>query len=235
MLNQDINLLPIKTRIDVICDYCFKSFDRTIRNIKKTRKNNDNQDLCKNCSCKKYANKKPQCSPEYWTDKKKLENGEKIKNSPKYIAGIKNIDIKGEKNHMYGKKHTTDTLSKMSKSRTGKLGENATAWKGGKQSLNSRLKKLLRTRFNWYKKIFERDNYTCQKCNIRGGRLDAHHIKKFSLIIKELLINHKFLNDEDKLEWLIEQPEIKDLELINGITLCRACHKLEHSNWGSHN
>jgi hypothetical protein len=32
----------------------------------------------------------------------------------------------------------------------------------------------------WSRAVMERDNYTCQICFKRGGKLHAHHIKKFS-------------------------------------------------------
>lgn len=56
---------------------------------------------------------------------------------------------------------------------------------------------------NWRKKVFERDNYTCQEC---FNRLDlvAHHKKPW--------------RDYPKLRYVVS----------NGITLCRKCHsKLE--------
>ena len=38
------------------------------------------------------------------------------------------------------------------------------------------------------KKAFERDNFTCQKCDDgNGGNLNAHHIKPFHKIIEEFL------------------------------------------------
>jgi hypothetical protein len=60
----------------------------------------------------------------------------------------------------------------------------------------------------WRKKVFERDNYTCQKCNARNGNgvsvyLEAHHVKQFALY-----------------------PEIR-YEVSNGLTLCKPCHKQE--------
>jgi len=54
-------------------------------------------------------------------------------------------------------------------------------------------------------KIYERDKFTCQMCNTKGGKLNAHHILKWS-----------------------EFPSFR-YELWNGITLCEKCHRKEHS------
>lgn len=54
----------------------------------------------------------------------------------------------------------------------------------------------------WRKDVFERDNYTCQKCGKEGnGDLNAHHIKSFA----------NFPDERFNIE--------------NGITLCINCHK----------
>lgn len=53
----------------------------------------------------------------------------------------------------------------------------------------------------WRKKVFERDNYTCVLCNIRGGNLQADHIKPYSLY-----------------------PDLR-FDIDNGRTLCVICHK----------
>ena len=54
-------------------------------------------------------------------------------------------------------------------------------------------------------------------------------------IIKRLLVGKEDLSVEEKFNFLILQPEITDIGLINGKTLCRECHKKEHYKWGSHN
>lgn len=56
----------------------------------------------------------------------------------------------------------------------------------------------------WRSAILKRDNYTCQKCFIRGGKLQAHHIKPYAKYIKLRYV------------------------LSNGICLCENCHKQEH-------
>jgi 5-methylcytosine-specific restriction endonuclease McrA len=57
---------------------------------------------------------------------------------------------------------------------------------------------------DWRIKVFERDKYTCQKCEQVGGELNAHHIKLFSTY------------------------EDLRYELSNGQTLCVLCHKEVH-------
>ena len=52
----------------------------------------------------------------------------------------------------------------------------------------------------WRKAVFERDNFTCQVCGKRGGWIEAHHIKSFSLF-----------------------PKLR-FDVKNGMTLCRDCH-----------
>lgn len=54
---------------------------------------------------------------------------------------------------------------------------------------------------NWRKKVFERDNYTCQICDQKGGKLQADHILPYSHF-EELREN-----------------------VSNGRTLCERCHK----------
>jgi len=56
----------------------------------------------------------------------------------------------------------------------------------------------------WRSIVFKRDNYTCQKCFVKGGSLNAHHIKRFAT-----------------------HPELRT-EISNGLTLCVQCHRQEH-------
>lgn len=56
----------------------------------------------------------------------------------------------------------------------------------------------------WRVSVFERDNYTCRSCGASGCKLNAHHIKPWSLF------------------------PLDRYDVNNGITLCEACHRAEH-------
>ena len=86
---------------------------------------------------------------------------------------------------------------------TGKVKENHWNWKGGISSKNI-LERQSSKYKQWRRRVFKRDNYTCQMCSVRGGKLNAHHIKGFA---------------EDKL---------LRYNMRNGITLCVKCHKKVH-------
>lgn len=80
---------------------------------------------------------------------------------------------------------------------TGKLHP---SWRGGLRGLNRIIYQSAQYK-RWRNAIFERDNYTCQDCNQRGGILQADHIKSFS-----------------------QYPELR-FNLSNGRALCVQCHK----------
>lgn len=86
------------------------------------------------------------------------------------------------------------------KQRLSRLGSKSHLWKGGLTKKNYRLRRSS-TFKNWRKAIYERDDYTCQTCKVRGGRLHPHHIKSWELY-----------------------PELR-FEVSNGQTLCISCHK----------
>lgn len=216
----------ISDTITIQCDDCAMQYQRTLKVANASRtKRKSAQDFCPSCSRRIGATKRPQNSKAFWDDNRC---------SDKYYEAIANRpSIAGEANHMYGKKHTQETRAKMSVSRTGKTGENATAWKGGKWSFNRRIKSAIQRRWKWFSRVFERDDSTCQHCGATK-RLDAHHIDPISCIIKRIREANPSLDEATLYEVVVNHPEVRDSDLANGITLCRECHRKQHPNWGSH-
>lgn len=101
------------------------------------------------------------------------------------------------------KVHTEESRRKLSEHFGGK---NHWNWQGGKTDENKTLRRSLDYRL-WRTAVFMRDDYTCQECNQRGGKLEADHIKPWSLY-----------------------PELR-YAIDNGRTLCRQCHQ-ETDTWG---
>ena len=100
--------------------------------------------------------------------------------------------------------YSEEYLRKLRESHTGKLELASSNWRGG-------ISRAYKTGYysaqykEWRRKVFERDNHTCQDCGIRCGNgkavyLTPHHIKSFS-----------------------RYPKLK-FDVNNGITLCELCH-----------
>ena len=83
---------------------------------------------------------------------------------------------------------------------SGRGGELCHFWKGGVTPENKKIRMSLVYK-QWRTSVFERDDYTCQECKVKGGTLQADHIKPFALF-----------------------PELR-LDINNGRTMCVDCHK----------
>lgn len=97
-------------------------------------------------------------------------------------------------------------------------GENSPAWKGGVTPIKMKIRKSQEYR-RWRDAVFSRDNYSCQICGIKGGKLNADHIVPFSLLIQKIIdVNEKVVYEE-----ISEYSSLWDIS--NGRTLCVPCHK----------
>jgi len=98
-------------------------------------------------------------------------------------------------------KHISDALKGRKWQYNGAVhgGSKCNWWKGGITLINQQVRNSEEFKA-WRLEVFERDDWICQDCGVRGGYLHAHHIKVFS-----------------KFQDLRFEP-------MNGITLCKKCH-----------
>lgn len=105
------------------------------------------------------------------------------------------------------------------------VGKDHPNWKGGKTPFSEAIKDSLQYT-TWRTSIFERDNYTCQECNQISGRLEAHHLKPFSIIVDEFLQEYSEFSIFDDRETLLKLTThfAPFWDTSNGQTLCKECH-----------
>lgn len=105
-------------------------------------------------------------------------------------------------------------------------GSNSVHWQDGKTPLYNMIRKSEIYR-EWIKSIYKRDRWTCKKCMIKTQKIHAHHIKPFSIILKEFLqLYSQFSPIEDKETLVKLSTSYKDFWVLdNGITYCEKCHK----------
>jgi len=105
-----------------------------------------------------------------------------------------------------GKKVSEESRKRISLSRRGAKSH---FWRGGISTENEKFRRSADYRI-WREAVFKRDDYTCILCGIRGGQLNADHIKPFAFY-----------------------PELR-LAIDNGRTLCIICHRRTET-WGKRN
>ena len=120
-----------------------------------------------------------------------------LTDNPMKRPGVREKLMKPHKNHTY--KWPEERKIKWAESLRG---DKSRFWKGGLTSENRKQRNSPQYK-SWRTAIYERDNYTCKFCNIKGGKLNADHIKIWSLY-----------------------PKLR-FDISNGQTLCRPCHKIK--------
>ena len=155
--------------------------------------------LCANCNSTFVSNKG--CvtrSPKFCSRKcSALFNGKKPEVKAKFSAAKIGLEPWNKGIKMWeDREHPRGTLNMKFPHRSG---EKCHLWRGGVSSENELARKSPEYR-EWRTSVFERDNYTCVECGVRGGKLHADHILPFAYY-----------------------HELR-LEITNGRTLCVKCH-----------
>lgn len=149
----------------------------------------------------------------YWAGKTHSDEtkaaiaAKKQANPVRYWLGKKRVDMVGHTWNV-GKTLSPETRQKLSEAITGMRrpyqskrmrGEGNHNWKGGITPAQLKVRNSDEYKA-WRQAVFQRDDWTCQNCFVRGGVLNADHIQPFALY-----------------------PELR-FDVNNGRTLCKPCH-----------
>lgn len=92
--------------------------------------------------------------------------------------------------------------------RTRLSGENSPHWNPELTDAEREYRRDVPGYREWRDSVYERDDYTCQSCGVRGEKINAHHLENYS-----------------------ENKALR-LDVNNGITLCYPCHRAFHKMYG---
>ncbi len=136
-----------------------------------------------------------------WNKGKKLSNEHCEKLSESH---------KGNPGFWEGKKRSDNVGQAVAKRNKEKRGDKHWNWQDGITPINQMLRQRIETK-EWRQKVFERDNFTCQKYGLVRDKIQAHHIHNWA-----------------------DYPKLRH-ELSNGITLSKKAHDEFHSKYGRRN
>ena len=175
---------------------------------------------------KEYKRKIGETNKKVWKNKSEAEREKfrkmararqiRLLQNPKYKENLRNAH-KGRIGYWRNKK------------RPEIAGNNCHLWRGGITKLVKKIRESIEYK-QWRKAIFEKDNFTCWFCKVKGKKIQAdHYPKSFSQIIRE--------NKIKNLQQAMKCQELWDIS--NGRTLCIDCHKKtdnylrkpEYNNW----
>lgn len=139
---------------------------------------------------------------KYWLGKKRPDIGLKVASK---LTGRKLPDQHKTKisKGLIGHKVSAETRKKLSIANSGVKSH---LWRGGVSEENKKIRASSEFK-TWREAVFKRDNWTCRKCQKRGGMLHPHHVKSFA-----------------------KHPKSR-FTVSNGKTLCAPCHK-KTASWG---
>jgi len=235
----EVNVFDLPNRsmvkVEIECDYCHKSF--LVSWYHRTKSLEDTiikKDVCYDC---KYLKAKEAVQIKYGVDnitkveefKRKQEEtcyerygvinpfqSEVVKdkiiafNLNKYgeTSFTKTSEYLQKRRETCLQRYGVDSHMKLPKYKEMFTGKKSPVWKGGIH--DERWDRLQPKYKQWRKEVFIKDSFTCRKCGITGGKLEAHHVYNW--------------NDYVGLRYNTD----------NGITFCINCHIEFHQIYGKY-
>lgn len=190
LFELDVNKFPQHSRVFMFarCDLCGRPFEIKIENYNHSKNRILDFDACPDCM---QIKAKMACKEKYGVDNIfKLGDYIKQKNKEKHNGLHHTQTEEFKERYLYGEKNR-EYIDGRSQDEDRRKSPKEKAWR---------------------KKVYARDNYTCQCCgDDKGHNLNAHHILPY-----------------------MQYPKFR-FDVNNGITLCEDCHKEFHRIYGKRN
>ena len=208
--------IPIE-RHDGVCDECKKN--NNIKSSKRMMEHNPmfNEEVRRKVSNTKSNGTNINYDP-YKYKKPKLTK-EDISKRMKEYNPMFNEEVRRKVSNTFKRKINNGELIY-------KKGKDNHNWKGG-QNLNKSIRIELR---HWVSELFEKYNYTCQRCGKTNTELHVHHIEPLRDIIEKYSKKYNITREN-----FIDNPNYKDFinDLLQyhynndiGIVVCPTCHQI---------